>query len=241
MKIIKADNYEHMSMRAARIMASQIALKNNSVIGLATGDTPLGMYREIIKMYKDKELDFSKVKTFNLDEYYGLNRDNGNSYYFYMMNNFFKYINMRRENINIPNGMTENIEAECSNYEKKIKASGGIDIQVLGIGVNGHIGFNEPNTSFELGTHLVELEKETIKSNSRFFDSPEEVPTKAISMGIKTIMQSRAIILLASGEKKAAAIEKTVKGKISTAVPASILQLHNNVTLIVDKAAGELI
>lgn len=241
MKIIKADNYEHMSMRAARIMASQIALKNNSVIGLATGDTPLGMYREIIKMHKDKELDFSKVKTFNLDEYYGLNRDNENSYYFYMMNNFFKYINMRKENINIPNGMTENIEAECSNYDKKIKVSGGIDIQILGIGVNGHIGFNEPNTSFEVGTHLVELEKETIKSNSRFFDSPEEVPTKAISMGIKTIMQSRAIILLASGEKKAAAIEKTVKGKISTAVPASILQLHNNVTLIVDKAAGKFI
>lgn len=241
MKIIKADNYEHMSMRAARIMASQIALKNNSVIGLATGDTPLGMYREIIKMYKDKELDFSKVKTFNLDEYYGLNRDNENSYYFYMMNNFFKYVNMRKENINIPNGMTENIEAECSNYDKKIKASGGIDIQILGIGVNGHIGFNEPNTSFEVGTHLVELEKETIKSNSRFFDSPEEVPTKAISMGIKTIMQSRAIILLASGEKKAAAIEKTVKGKISTALPASILQLHNNVTLIVDKAAGKFI
>ena len=241
MKIIKADNYEHMSMRAARIMASQIALKNNSVIGLATGDTPLGMYREIIKMYKDKELDFSKVKTFNLDEYYGLNRDNENSYYFYMTNNFFKYINMRKENINIPNGMTENIEAECSNYDKKIKASGGIDIQILGIGVNGHIGFNEPNTSFEVGTHLVELEKETIKSNSRFFDSPEEVPTKAISMGIKTIMQSRAIILLASGEKKAVAIEKTIKGKISTAIPASILQLHNNVILIVDKAAGKFI
>ncbi|AGK95700.1 glucosamine-6-phosphate deaminase [Clostridium pasteurianum] len=241
MKIIKADNYEHMSKMAARTMASQIALKNNSVIGLATGDTPLGMYRELIKIYEDEELDFSNIKTFNLDEYYGLNIDNENSYYFYMMNNFFKHINMRKENINIPNGMTENIEAECFSYDKKIKASGGIDIQVLGIGVNGHIGFNEPNTSFEVGTHLVELEKETIKSNSRFFNSPEEVPTKAISMGIKTIMQSRAIMLLASGEKKAAAIEKAVKGKISTAVPASILQLHNNVTLIVDKAAGEFI
>ncbi|MFD3158052.1 glucosamine-6-phosphate deaminase [Haloimpatiens sp. FM7330] len=238
MRLIVVDNYEEMSKKAASIMASQIILKPESILGLATGSTPLGMYKELIKMYNDGEVDFSQVRTFNLDEYYGIRRDNEQSYYYYMDNNFFKYINVKEDNINIPNGTAEDVEQECINYDKRIKESGGIDIQVLGIGVNGHIGFNEPDVNFEAQTHLVKLDKKTIESNARFFNSIEEVPVKAVSMGMKTIMNSKKIILLANGINKADAIEKTMKGKISPEVPASILQLHNDVTIIVDKAAA---
>ncbi|MFL0250253.1 glucosamine-6-phosphate deaminase [Clostridium neuense] len=241
MRIIRVDNYEEMSKKAASMVASQMILKHDSVLGLATGDTPIGMYKELIKIYNDKEIDFSDVKTFNLDEYYGLSDDNHESYHYYMMNNLFKYVNMKSENINILSGVTDNIEEECSNYDEKIKRSGGIDIQILGIGVNGHIGFNEPSVNFEAGTHLVELDKKTIESNSRFFKSMDEVPKSALSMGIKTIMQSKVIVLLANGEAKAEAIYKTVKGKICPEVPASILQLHNNVNIIVDEAAAKLL
>lgn len=238
MRVIVVENYDEMSKKAAAMVASQIILKPNSVLGLATGDTPLGMYEELIRMYNNKQIDFSESKTFNLDEYYGLNRENKQSYYYYMMHNLFNHININKDNINVPNGMKEDIEDECSSYENRIKEAGGIDIQVLGIGVNGHIGFNEPDVSFEAQTHLVNLDEKTIESNSRFFKSIAEVPVKAISMGIKTIMHSKKIVLLASGESKAEAIEKTVKGKISPEVPASILQLHQDVTLIVDKAAA---
>ncbi|WML36930.1 glucosamine-6-phosphate deaminase [Clostridium sp. OS1-26] len=238
MRIIVVENYEEMSKKAAAMMASQIILKPESVLGLATGDTPLGMYRELIRMYNENMIDFSKVKTFNLDEYYGLGKDSNQSYNYYMTNNLFKHINIDKENINIPNGMAKNIEEECISYEKRIKEAGGIDIQVLGIGVNGHIGFNEPDVNFEAETHLVNLDEKTIESNSRFFKCIEEVPTKAISMGIKTIMHSKKIVLLANGASKADAIAKTVNGKISPEVPASILQLHQDVAIIVDKEAA---
>lgn len=238
MRIIIVENYEEMSKKAAAMMASQIILKPESVLGLATGDTPLGMYKELIRMYNENMIDFSKVKTFNLDEYYGLGKDNNQSYNYYMTNNLFKHINIDKENINIPNGMVKNIEEECISYEKRIKEAGGIDIQVLGIGVNGHIGFNEPDVNFEAETHLVNLDEKTIESNSRFFKCIEEVPTKAISMGIKTIMHSKKIVLLANGASKADAIAKTVNGKISPEVPASILQLHQDVAIIVDKEAA---
>lgn len=238
MRIIIVENYEEMSKKAAAMMASQIILKPESVLGLATGDTPLGMYRELIRMYNENMIDFSKVKTFNLDEYYGLGKDSNQSYNYYMINNLFKHINIDKENINIPNGMAKNIEEECISYEKSIKEAGGIDIQVLGIGVNGHIGFNEPDVKFEAETHLVNLDEKTIESNSRFFKSIEEVPTKAISMGIKTIMHSKKIVLLANGASKADAIAKTVNGKISPEVPASILQLHQDVAIIVDKESA---
>lgn len=238
MRIIILDNYEEVSKKAAAMIASQIILKPDSVLGLATGDTPLGMYAELIKMYNKKEIDFTNVKTFNLDEYYGLNRNNEQSYYYYMNDNLFKHINIKKESINMPNGMAEDIDKECISYENKIKEAGGIDIQVLGIGVNGHIGFNEPSINFEAETHLVDLDEETIRSNSRFFKSIEEVPKKAISMGIKTIMHSKKIVLLASGFSKADAIAKTVQGKISPDVPGSILQLHKDVTIILDKEAG---
>lgn len=241
MELIVVKDYEEMSKKAAAIMSSQVLLKKDSVLGLATGDTPLGMYKELISKYKKNEIDFSKVKTFNLDEYYGVDRNNSQSYYFYMMNNFFKYINIDMSNINIPDGTAQNVEKECINYDRKIKEAGGMDLQILGIGVNGHIGFNEPNVSFEAQTHLVSLDDKTIKSNARFFNSIDEVPVKAISMGIKTILQSKKIILLASGESKAKAIYNTVKGKISPETPASILQLHQDVTIILDEKAANLI
>jgi glucosamine-6-phosphate deaminase len=241
MRIIVVDNYDEMSKKAAMMIASQVMLKPNSVLGLATGDTPLGMYKELISLYKKDEVDFKEVTTFNLDEYYGLNRENPQSYYSYMMNNFFNIINIKKENINVPIGMAKDVNVACADYEKKIKEASGIDMQVLGIGGNGHIGFNEPDVDFEAETHLVNLDEETIEANSRFFNSIEEVPIKAISMGIKTIMNSKKIILLANGISKAAAIERAVKGKISPNVPASILQLHNDVTLILDKEAASLL
>lgn len=241
MRIIVVDNYEEMSIEAARIMASCVTLKPDSVLGLATGSTPLGMYSQLINIYNRKEVNFEHVKSFNLDEYYGLNKDNEQSYNYYMNENFFKHINIKPENINIPNGAAENIEEECISYEKKIKEAGGIDIQVLGIGVNGHIGFNEPDVKFEAETHLVQLDEQTIESNARFFESREEVPTSAISMGIKTIMHSKKILLLANGKSKAEAINKALNGKITPDVPASILQLHLDVTVILDKEAASLL
>ena len=241
MRIIVVDNNEEMSKKAAMMIASQVMLKPNSVLGLATGDTPLGMYKELVLLYKKDEVDFKEVTTFNLDEYYGLNTENPQSYYSYMVNNLFNCININKENINVPSGMAKDINAACADYENKIKLAGGIDMQVLGIGGNGHIGFNEPDVDFEAETHLVNLDEQTIEANSRFFNSIEEVPVKAISMGIKTIMNSKKIILLANGISKAASIERAVKGKISPNVPASILQLHNDVTLILDKEAASLL
>ncbi|HDK7155801.1 TPA: glucosamine-6-phosphate deaminase [Clostridium botulinum] len=238
MRIIVVDNYEEMSKKAAAMVASQVILKPDSVLGLATGDTPTGMYKEIINIYKNQKMDFSKVKTFNLDEYYGLSRENPQSYYYYMMNNLFNHVNIDDNNINIPNGMADNIEVECKEYERKIDEADGIDLQVLGIGVNGHIGFNEPDASFESETHLVNLDEKTIESNSRFFSSKDQVPTKAISMGIKTILYSKKIILLACGSAKSDAVLKAINGKITPNIPASILQLHRDVVIIIDKEAA---
>lgn len=238
MRIIVVENYEEMSKKAAVMVASQVILKPDSVLGLSTGDTPIGMYKEIINIYKNQKMDFSKVKTFNLDEYYRLNRENPQSYYYYMMNNLFNHVNIDKKNINIPNGMADNIEVECKEYERKINKAGGIDLQILGIGVNGHIGFNEPNISFEPETHLVHLNEKTIESNSRFFSSKEEIPTKAISMGIKSIIHSKKIILLACGSAKSDAISKAINGKITPNLPASILQLHRDVIVIIDKEAA---
>lgn len=241
MRIIVVDNYDEMSKKAAKMILSQITLKPNSVIGLATGSTPSGMYKELVYMYKNNEIDFSEVVTFNLDEYYGLDKLNKQSYHYYMNENLFKHVNIKAENINIPNGKAEDINKECDQYEEKINEAGGTELQVLGIGRNGHIGFNEPDIKFEVATHLVHLDNNTIQANSRFFNFIEEVPTKAISMGIKTIMHSKKIMLLANGIDKAEAIYKTVKGKIVTEVPASILQLHPDVTLILDKQAASML
>ncbi|SHJ97485.1 glucosamine-6-phosphate deaminase [Paramaledivibacter caminithermalis] len=238
MRIIFTEDYQQMSKKAADIVVSQIILKPDSVLGLATGSTPLGMYKQIVNTYKEGHIDFNEVTTFNLDEYYGLDKTNNQSYYYYMLENFFKNININMERVNIPNGTADDIEKECLDYERKIRNCGGIDLQVLGIGRNGHIGFNEPDLKFEALTHIVELDQQTIKDNSRFFDTIEDVPTKAISMGIKTIMRARKIVLLASGEEKADAIHGAIYGKITPELPASVLQLHPDVVFIVDKEAG---
>lgn len=241
MRIYIEDNYGKMSKKAALLVASQIILNPSSVLGLATGSTPLGMYRELVEMFQRDELDFSEVTTFNLDEYYGLPKEHPSSYYTYMMENFFSHVNIPHNRIHIPDGMAENLIRECLSYEEKIKMAGGIDLQILGIGANGHIGFNEPGDKLNVTTHLVDLTEKTINDNSRFFDDAEDVPRKALSVGIATIMKAGKIILLASGENKAQAIREMTSGYVNTRVPASVLQTHPNITLIIDKEAGKLI
>jgi glucosamine-6-phosphate deaminase len=241
MRIIVEKDYQAMSKKAALMVASQITLRPNSNLGLATGGTPLGMYDKLIEMYKKDEIDFSEVQSFNLDEYCGLKDDHPNSYHYYMYNNFFNEINIKKENVHIPNGRAEDFEQECRNYERSIKKVRGIDLQILGIGSNGHIGFNEPAESLNVATEVVNLTDETIEANSRYFDSIDEVPKKAISMGMATILKADRIILLASGENKAEAIQKTVSGKISTEIPASLLQTHPEITILLDQEAASLI
>lgn len=241
MRIIVEEDYQAMSKRAALQLASQVIHKPDSVLGLATGSTPLGMYKELVEMYNRGEVDFSEVKAFNLDEYYRLPPDNQQSYHYFMKENFFKYINIKAENISIPDGMADDIEKECSEYENAIGLNGGIDLQVLGIGENGHIGFNEPDERLNVSTSLVNLTEDTIKANSRFFESMELVPKKAISVGMAAILKARRIVLLASGEKKAEAIRDTVNGFVSTQIPSSLLQTHPDVILILDEAAAGLI
>ncbi|BEP29074.1 glucosamine-6-phosphate deaminase [Helicovermis profundi] len=238
MRIIITENYEEMSFKATQILASQVILKPNSVLGLATGSTPEGMYKGLIKYYREKLIDFSLITTINLDEYYGIKAENEQSYHYYMNKNLFSKININKKNIHIPLSQAKDIEKECKNYDHLIESVGGIDLQVLGIGQNGHIGFNEPDIKFEARTHLVNLDKSTIEANSRFFNDSHDVPKMAISMGIKNIMQSKKIVLLASGIEKSEAIFQMVKGPITPNLPASVLQLHPDVVLIIDKKAA---
>ncbi|MDF2890572.1 MAG: nagB [Clostridia bacterium] len=230
MRIIIAKDYDELSKKTANLLASQITLKPNSVLGLATGSTPVGAYNDLVRIYKEGDINFTEVVTFNLDEYYGLDKENPQSYYYFMMENLFKHVNINKHNIHIPNGRAKDIELECIEYENKIKQAGGIDLQLLGIGRNGHIGFNEPDVKF--------LDEDTIEANSRFFTALDEVPRKAISMGIKTIMHSRKIILLASGEEKAETINSMINGKITPELPASVLQLHPDVVVLLDEKAA---
>lgn len=241
MRIIVCENYEEVSKKAAQMILSQVTLKPNSVLGLATGSTPMGMYENLVELNKSGDIDFSEVRTFNLDEYYNLPKNNDQSYHYFMHKNLFNHINIKPSNIHIPNGMADDINSECERYDSLIKESGGVDIQVLGIGNNAHIGFNEPTINFEKGTHLVELEDSTIKANSRFFDNIEDVPKKAITMGVGSIFKSKKIMLIATGENKAEAIYNTVYGKVVPEVPASILQFHNDIVLILDKDAAKLL
>jgi len=241
MRIVISKNYDDMSARAARIVAGQIYLKPNSVLGLATGSTPLSMYKELIRVHREVGLDFSEVISFNLDEYIGLPIADEQSYYYYMYQNFFNHVNISRKNIYIPDGMAQDISSECEQYDNKIQEKGGIDLQILGIGNNGHIGFNEPDIKFEATTHQVTLDDETINANARFFQKIEEVPRLAISMGIKTIMHAKKIILLASGENKAEVIYRALFEGVTPEVPASILQLHQDVTVIVEENAARLL
>lgn len=240
MRIIVCDNYDLLSKKAAQIVGSQMILNPKSILGLATGSTPIGMYKNLIKMYEEGLIDFSKTTTFNLDEYYQLPINNDQSYHYFMDENLFNHININRENIHIPNGMADDIDAECVLYDKMIDDNG-IDIQVLGIGNNAHIGFNEPTINFNKGTHIVTLDESTREANARFFNSIDEVPTKAITMGTGSIFKSKKILLLASGANKAEAIYNTVHGKVTPEVPSSILQFHKDVIIILDKEAASLL
>ena len=237
MRIIVAENYEAMSRQAANILSSVVVMKPDCVLGLATGSTPIGTYQELIKRYQEGDLDFSKVKTVNLDEYVGLEPTHDQSYRYFMQTQLFDHVNINVENTNVPGGMAQDVEAECRRYDDVIASMGGIDIQVLGMGHNGHIGFNEPAEDFPKGTHQVDLAESTIEANARFFENRDMVPRKAVTMGIGSIMQARQILVVVSGEGKADIVEKAFRGPITPQVPASILQLHPDVILVGDKAA----
>lgn len=241
MRIYRAKNYEEMSRRAAGIIAAQVILKPDAVLGLATGSTPIGTYRKLIEGYESGTLDFSKIRTVNLDEYKELPPSNPQSYACFMQQNLFRHINVKPENTNIPNGLEPNECVECSRYNEVIDSLGGIDLQLLGIGNNAHIGFNEPGDAFEKGTHCVRLTEDTIQANARFFDSIDQVPKYAYSMGIQNIMAARSILLIASGSSKAQALYNALFGPIMPSVPASILQLHQNVSIVADEEALSLI
>ncbi|MCM8767301.1 MAG: glucosamine-6-phosphate deaminase [Candidatus Omnitrophica bacterium] len=243
MRVIIKKNYEEMSKEAAEIIKNLIQKKANCVLGLATGSTPVGLYKELIRMHKEEGLDFSQVITFNLDEYYGLSPEHPQSYRYFMDVNLFNHINIKKENTHLPDGKVpiEKIEQYCESYEDMIKKAGGIDLQVVGIGGDGHIGFNEPGSSLNSRTRLVALDEQTIRDNSRFFEKIEDVPRFAITMGVGTILEAREIIFLANGKKKASIVAKAIEGPITSQISASVLQLHPKVTVILDEeAASEL-
>ena len=232
MKIIKVASYEKLSRQAANIISAQVILKPNAVLGLATGSTPEGTYAQLIKWHEKGDIDFSNVTTVNLDEYCGLSPENDQSYRYFMNTKFFNHININKEKTNVPNGLAEDPVHECARYDALIDSLGGVDIQLLGIGHNGHIGFNEPGEAFEKTTHVVELKKSTIDANARFFEDISQVPTHAITMGIKSIMNARRILLIANGKDKREILDKALFGPVTPAVPASILQLHPDLTVI---------
>lgn len=241
MKIIITKNYEELSKVAANEMAETIKSNPKAILGLATGGSPIGMYKELIRMNKEGEIDFSTITTVNLDEYIGLSGEHTQSYRYFMNDNLFNHINIDKKNTYVPNGLAKNIEEECKNYDAKIADLGGTDVQLLGIGNNGHIAFNEPDQELVAGTHLTGLTEDTIKANARFFDSIDEVPKTALTMGLGGIMKSKKIIVIASGEGKAEAVKAMVNGKISTNMPASMLQMHRDVVVIIDEAAAKLL
>lgn len=239
MEIIIKKDAASGSVAAAKVIARIVREKPNAVLGLATGSTPLPLYGELIRMHKEEGLDFSQVSTFNLDEYIGLERDHSQSYYTFMWENLFSHINIKPENVNIPDGMATDVPAFCAEYERKIVAAGGIDVQVLGIGSDGHVGFNEPTSSFASRTRIKTLTRQTVADNARFFDGDEsQVPIHCITMGIGTIMDARMNLMLAFGEGKAAAVAASVEGPVSSMMPASILQHHANAKVFIDEAAA---
>lgn len=241
MNILICENYDEMSFLASNLILDEILKKPNLTLGFATGSTPIGLYQNLIKKYNDGDIDFTNVKAFNLDEYLGIEKSNKQSYYYFMRKNLFNHINIKDENTHIPNGTTSNTDLECTDYENLISKNNGIDVQILGIGENAHIAFNEPSNIFKYGTSVVDLTQSTIQANARFFDSIEDVPTKAISMGIGSIFKAKKIILLASGKNKAQAIYDTLFGDIDPAKPSSILKIHPDVTLVLDKDSANLI
>lgn len=237
MRIYKENDYTGMSARVAQILAAQVLLQPDSVLGLATGSTPLGAYEKLIEWHRNGDLDFSGITAFNLDEYKGLAPENDQSYRHYMIQNLFRHINISLENTFIPDGLAEDAARECVRYDEQISGSGGIDLQLLGLGNNGHIGFNEPGDAFSTGVHCVTLAQSTIDANKRFFAREEDVPRQAYTVGIRAIMQAKKVVVAVSGAAKAEIVREAFFGPVTPQVPASILQLHDNVTLVGDKAA----
>lgn len=237
MEIIVAKDYQDMSEAAADIIAELVAEKPGCVLGLATGSTPEGLYAELVKRYEEEGLDFSRVATFNLDEYRGLPADHEQSYHYFMQKHLFSHVNVRPENTHVPNGANPDAEAACEAYEASIALAGGVDLQLLGLGHNGHIGFNEPADEFTKETNCVDLTESTINANSRLFNSADEVPRQAYTMGIGTIMAAKQILLVVSGEDKAQIVRDVFFGPVTPQVPASILQFHPNAIAVVDEAA----
>lgn len=237
MKIYRAKDYDEMSKKAAHIIAAQIILKPDCVLGLATGSTPVGTYKKLVEWYKNGDLDFSTLSSCNLDEYRGLSPENDQSYRYFMNTNLFDHVNIRKDHTFVPDGLQENSDKACQMYEQIIRDLGGIDLQLLGLGHNGHIGFNEPTEEFPKITHCVDLTESTIKANKRFFEKESDVPKQAYTMGIGTIMGAKKILVVVSGEDKAEVLNKIINGPITPQVPASILQLHPDVTIVADNAA----
>lgn len=241
MKIIVAKNYREMSKIAADLVVRQIKRKPASVLGLATGHTPFELYDDLVQAYRRGKVSFKKVKTFNLDEYAGLGENNRSSCHYYMKNKFFKKVDLSKKNIFIPDGRAADLKKECAAYERKIRRAGGVDLQILGIGLDGHIGFNEPGSNFSSKTRLVKLAESTRRANAKYFGGRALVPQSAVTMGLGTILKAKKVILLASGREKAAIVKLTLRGKADKITPASVLRKHPQVTVILDKTAAELI
>ena len=237
MKFIVCKDYDEMSKKAAEIMIDVVKNNPKATLGLATGSSPIGMYNYMAKAYENKEVSFKECKSFNLDEYYKISKDNDQSYYYFMNENLFSKIDIDLKNTDIPNGEAEDYEEECKRYDAKIEANGGIDVQVLGIGNNGHIGFNEPEEWLYSGTHKTGLTQSTIEANKRFFESIDDVPTSALTMGMATILKARKIVMVISGKAKAEVTKILKEGRMSTSCPASILHCHNDVTIVCDEDA----
>ena len=241
MKIIRTKDYRDMSRKAANIISAQMILKDDSVLGLATGSTPIGTYDQLVDWYKKGDLDFSKITTVNLDEYKGLPKENDQSYWYFMNKNLFSRVNIRPDYHFLPDGTNLDSENECKRYEKLIDSLGGIDLQLLGLGHNGHIGFNEPCDSFPQDVHVVDLTESTIEANKRFFTSADDVPKQAYTMGVGTILRAKMILLVVSGKDKAEALDAVVNGPITPQVPGSVLRLHPNVIIVADEDALSVI
>ncbi|EKN62476.1 glucosamine-6-phosphate isomerase [Neobacillus bataviensis LMG 21833] len=237
MKIIEVKDYTEMSLKAAEYIIEKVCQNPKIKLGLATGGTPVGTYKKLIEDYQENGTSYRNVTTFNLDEYIGLSGENKNSYRYFMDVQLFNHIDINKNNTFVPQGNSKDVEEECLRYESLIVKNGGVDLQILGIGSNGHIGFNEPGTAFSSQTHVIELAPSTIKANARYFNRIEEVPTKAITMGISTIMKSKEILLLVSGETKKEAMSRLLNGNITEGFPASALKNHPYVTIIAEKSA----
>lgn len=237
MKIVRARDYDDMSRKVANLIAAQVILKPTTILGLATGTTPIGTYQQLIKAYENGDLDFSQVRTYNLDEYRGLTHDDPQSYHFFMNDQLFNHINIDPANVHVPDGSNPDADAACGEYDRMVEEAGYCDLQLLGIGRNGHIGFNEPDEVFSKGTHCVDLTQSTIEANARLFEREEDVPRQAYTMGTQTIMNARMVVVAANGENKAQAVHDMCFGPITPQCPASILQLHPNVVVVADEEA----